>query len=73
MRQLKDQQYLATMMFDKHTKNINLCCHIFYEYVNSKLRATLVEYQDANIHDTNKGIIFCPECIIKKLTTKKHS
>jgi len=68
MRQLKNQQELADLHFDKHTSKIKLCCHIFFEYVNSKLRSTLPDYQNGNIHDSNEGIIFCPECVVKKLT-----
>lgn len=67
MRQLKNQQELADLHFDKHTRKIKLCCHIFFEYVNSKLRSTLPDYQNGNIHDSNEGIIFCPECVVKKL------
>jgi len=69
MRQLKNQQPLADLYFDKHTKNIKLCCHIFFEYVNSKLRAILPDYQNAKIHDSKNGILLCPECIIQKLTS----
>jgi len=67
VRQLKNQQELADLHFDKHTMKIKLCCHIFFEYVNSKLRSTLPDYQNGNIHDSNEGIIFCPECVVKKL------
>ncbi len=67
MRQLKNQQELADLHFDKHTKKIKLCCHIFFEYVNSKLRSTLPDYQNANIHDSKEGIIYCPECVISKM------
>ena len=67
MRQLKNQQKLADLHFDKYTQNIKLCCHIFFEYANSKLRAMLPEYQNSNIHDSENGIIYCPECIIERL------
>lgn len=67
-RQLKDQQELADLYFNKHTRKIKLCCHIFFEYVNSKLRATIPEYQEANIHDFEEGIILCPTCLIKKIS-----
>ena len=67
MRQLKNQQDLADLHFDKHTKNIKLCCHIFFEYINSKLRSIIPEYQDAVIHDRKNGILYCPNCIIEKL------
>lgn len=73
MRQLKNRQELADLHFSKHTQKIKLCCHIFFEYVNSKLRATLPEYQGANIHDNREGIIFCPKCIIQRLTVKEKS
>lgn len=66
-RQLKNQQEFADLHFDKHTRKIKLCCHIFFEYVNSKLRSTLPEYQDAKIHDSKNGILLCPECIIKRM------
>jgi len=49
MRQLKNLQEQSEISFDKHTKNIKLCCHIFFEYVNSKLRATIQEYQNKKI------------------------
>lgn len=67
MRQLKNQQELADLHFSKHTRKIKLCCHIFFEYVNSKLRAEIPEYQNAEIHDSDEGIIYCPECVIKRL------
>ncbi len=67
MRQLKNLQDQSEISFDKHTKNIKLCCHIFFEYVNSKLRATIPDYQNANIHDSKNGILKCPECIVKEL------
>ena len=67
MRQLKNQQELADLHFSKHTQKIKLCCHIFFEYVNSKLRSTLPEYQNANIHDNKEGILFCPDCVIERL------
>lgn len=68
MRQLIDQQELADLHFDKHTKNIKLCCHIFFEYVNSKLRSIIPEYGRAVIHNRKQGILYCPECLIKRLT-----
>ncbi len=67
MRQLKNQQQLADLNFDKYTKNIPLCCHIFFEYVESKLRSIIPEYGRARIHDHKNGIVKCPECIIKEL------
>jgi hypothetical protein len=67
MRQLKNTREQAFLSFDKHTKNIPLCCHIFFEYVNSALRAKIPEYQEAEIHDHKEGILKCPECIIKEL------
>ncbi len=67
MRQLKNLQNQSEISFDKHTKNIKLCCHIFFEYVNSKLRSIIPDYQNANIHDSKNGIIKCPECIIEEL------
>jgi len=70
MRQLKDQQELADLHFDKHTKNIKLCCHIFFEYVNSKLRSIIPEYSTAKIHNHKRGILLCPECVIESF---KHS
>ena len=73
MRQLKNQQELADLVFDKHTRKIKLCCHIFFEYVNSKLRATLPDYQNGNIHDSDEGIILCPDCVIKKIELRKVS
>lgn len=68
MRQLKNLQNQSEISFDKHTKNIKLCCHIFFEYVNSKLRSIIPDYQNANIHDSKNGIIKCPECIIEELS-----
>lgn len=73
MRQLKNQQELADLHFSKHTQKIKLCCHIFFEYVNSKLRSTIPEYQQANIHDNEEGILFCSNCIVQKMKTTKHS
>ena len=67
MKQLKNQQKLADLHFDRYTKNIKLCCHIFFEYVNSALRAKIPEYQSAKIHNRKEGILLCPACIIKKL------
>lgn len=67
MRKLKNLQDQSEISFDKHTRNIPLCCHIFFEYVNSKLRAIIPEYQKARIHDHKQGILKCPECIIKEL------
>jgi len=67
MRRLKDQQQLADLHFDKHTKNIKLCCHIFFEYVNSKLRSIIPEYSTAKIHNRKQGILYCPKCLIKRL------
>ena len=66
-RQLKNTRDQADMSFSKHTKKIKLCCHIFFEYVNSTLRAEIQEYQTAKIHDNKEGILKCPECIIKEL------
>lgn len=67
MRRLKNQQELADLHFSKHTQKIKLCCHIFFEYVNSKLRSTIPEYQNAQIHDHDEGILYCPDCIVKRL------
>ena len=67
MRKLKNLQELADLHFDKHTKNIKLCCLIFFKYVNSKLRSTLPDYQDAKIHDSKNGIIYCPNCIVREI------
>ena len=67
MRQLKNRYELADLDFDKHTRKIKLYCHIFYEYVNSKLRATIPEYQQGKIHDRKEGILFCPDCIVEKI------
>lgn len=67
LKQLKNLQFMADMHFDKHTRNIKLCCMIFFEYVNSKLRSTIPEYQEANIHDRENGILLCPECIVKEI------
>ena len=69
MRQLKNQQELADLNFNG-IPNIKLCCHIFFEYVNSKLRNIIPEYQQAKIHDRKKGILFCPDCIIKRMKKK---
>ena len=66
-RELKNQRNQSFIMFDKHTKNINLCCNIFFEYVESALRNKIPEYGQAEIHDTKKGILYCPECIIKRM------
>ena len=66
-RKLKNTRDQADMMFNKDTRKIKLCCHIFFEYVNSVLRADIPEYQDAKIHDHGEGILKCPECIIKEL------
>lgn len=69
MRQLKNQQELADLNF-KDIPNIKLCCHIFFEYVNSMLRSIIPEYQNAKIHDRKQGILFCPECVINRLTVE---
>jgi len=69
MRKLKILE--SYLYFDKHTRNIPLCCHIFFEFVNTKLRNTIPEYQQANIHDSKNGIILCPKCIIKQM--KEHT
>ena len=69
MRKLKNQQELADLHFDKHTHNIKLCCNIFFEYVNSKLRSTIPEYQNANIHNEN-GILYCPNCVVEQMSLK---
>lgn len=71
MRQLKNQQELADLHFSKHTYKIKLCCHIFFEYVNSKLRSTIPEYQNANIHDKKEGILYCPECMVSRLQSNR--
>ena len=69
-RELKNTRDQAYIMFNKHTKNIKLCCHIFFEYVESALRNKIPEYGQAEIHNTKNGILYCPECVIRRLNKK---
>lgn len=49
-------------------EDIKLCCMIFFGYVNRPvLRSEIQDYQNARVHDTKKGILLCPECIMEKL------
>ena len=71
LRKQRQLKVLEPMMsFDKYTQKIPLCCHIFFEYVNTTLRAIIPEYQNANIHDRKEGILLCPECLIDKIQSK---
>ena len=67
MKPLKNLRESSEISFDKYTQKIKLCCNLFFEYVNSSIRATIPEYQEANIHDNDEGILYCPKCIVKRL------
>ncbi len=49
------------------SSKIKLCCAIFFGFVNNQLRSEIPEYQNAKIHDSKEGILFCPDCIMEKL------